>query len=322
MSIKSSVIICSYNYARFLPRCLESVLSQSQAADEIIVVDDGSTDGTADVIKRFPHVRYIRQENAGKAAAFNRGFRESQGEIICHLDADDYWLPEKLERVVEMLSCSSAGGILHEAFYVDGEDKYLYGSEVETKGDSEPRHLSFRQVLLMCFIYPPLNAISGRFGVSNTICVRRHAVADCFPLPVDLGLAVDGALILSAARHGLVHLSEKFSAYRHHGNNGFVSNAGSREFQVRLYKWAPSMPGITATRDRRILEALTLEIEAHVAADRRKNPVGGAQGGLVLLPMLVTAGLVPNWKHFALPIASLLGWRGIRRALPGASTVR
>lgn len=321
MNSKTSVIICTYNYARFLPRCLETVLAQSQPADEIIVVDDGSTDETAEVVKRFPQVRYIRQENAGKAAAFNRGFHESAGDIVCHLDADDYWLPRKLERIVEAFALYDVGGILHNAIYVDGEDRYLYGSAATIEGGSAARRFSFQDLLLMCFIYRPPNAISANFGVSNTICVRREAVADCFPLPADLGLGVDGALILSAARHGLVYLSEKLSAYRHHGNNGFVSMPASMEFQSRLYKWAPSVPGVTATRDRRLLQALTLEIEAYAAAHRRKNPIGGAYDAVLLVPKLIRLGLMPHWKHLALPVASLLGWRKIRRAPPRVATV-
>ena len=90
MSIKTSVIICAYNYDRFLPRCLESVISQSRPADEIILVDDGSTDQTLNVVSRFPSVRYMRQEHAGKAAAFSRGFDASKGDLVFHLDADDY----------------------------------------------------------------------------------------------------------------------------------------------------------------------------------------------------------------------------------------
>jgi len=316
MSAKTSVIICTYNYARFLLRCLKTALSQSQPANEIIVVDDGSTDETPAVVSRFPSVRYIRQNRAGKAQAFNRGFRESQGDLICHLDADDYWLPNKLERVTETLARCDAGGILHEAVYVDANDKYLYGSGSRTEGSSLAGHLSFQEVLLMCFIYRPPNATSGSLGVANTITVRREAVMDCFPLPEDLGLAVDGALLLSAARHGLVHLSEKLSAYRHHGKNSFVSAPGSMEFQSRLFKWVPTISGVTATRDQKLLRALVLETEAHSAAHNGKDPVGGAFGAALLIPKLIRLGLVPHWKHLGLPVASLLGWRRVRRALP------
>jgi glycosyltransferase involved in cell wall biosynthesis len=311
MSAKTSVIICAYNYARFLPRCLESVFSQSQPADEIILVDDGSTDETADVVKRFPPVRYIRQENAGKAAAFNRGFRESQGDLICHLDADDYWLPRKLQRVTETLAACDAGGMLHEAVYVDGDDKYLYGSEILMKDSSSARRFSFQDLLLMCFIYRPPNAISANLGVSNTICFRREAVADCFPLPADLGLAVDGALMFSTARFGLLCLFEKLSAYRHHGKNGFVSTPGSMEYQSRLYKWAPAIPGVTP-RDRKLLRTLVLEIDAHSAGHNRRDPAGNAWGAATIIPALIRLGLVPHWKHLVLPIGSLVGWRRIR----------
>jgi glycosyltransferase involved in cell wall biosynthesis len=319
MNAKTSVIICAYNYARFLPRCLRSALSQSQPADEIIVVDDGSTDETPSVVSRFGSVRYIRQNRAGKAEAFNRGFRESRGDFICHLDADDYWLPKKLERVTETLARFDAGGILHEAVYVDGEDKYLYGSAAATKDSSAARHLSLQDVLLMCFIYRPPNAIAGSLGVANTICVKREAVADCFPLPADLGLAVDGALLLGAARHGLVHLSEKLSAYRHHGNNSFVSAPGSMEFQSRLFKWVPTIPGVSATRDRKLLRALALESQGHSAAHEGKDPAGGACGAALLVPKLIRLGLVPHWKHIGLPFASLLGWGKVRRVLRRAA---
>jgi glycosyltransferase involved in cell wall biosynthesis len=320
MSAKTSVIICAYNYAQFLPRCLESVVSQSQLADEIIVVDDGSTDGTPEVVSRFQSVRYIRQDRAGKAEAFNRGFRESIGDIICHLDADDYWLPKKLERVTETLARHDSGGILHEAFYVDGAGKYLYGSEAPREGDSVSRHLLLRDVLLMCFIYRPPNAISGSLGVANTICVRREAVADCFPLPADLGLAVDGALLLSAARHGLIHLSEQLSAYRHHGNNSFVYAPCSMEFQSRLFKWAPTIPGVTSARDRKLLKALVIETEAYAALCSGKDALAGAYGAARLLPKLLRIGLVPHWKHLGLPFASLVGWTRIRRTLSRATT--
>src|SRR6267154_4119564 len=149
MNITTSVIITAYNYARFLPRCLKSVLGQSQPADQIIVVDDGSTDQTPAVVSSFPAVRYIRQNNAGKAAAFNRGFDASEGDLICHLDADDYWLPEKLKRVTEVLSRCEAGGMTHDSFIVDQDDKYLYGSERSTGHPVLTRRFSFWDVLVM-----------------------------------------------------------------------------------------------------------------------------------------------------------------------------
>ena len=314
MSNKTSVIICAYNYARFLPRCLESVMSQTRPADEVIVVDDGSTDETPNVVAGFPSAKYIRQVRNGKASAFNRGFAASAGELICHLDADDYWLPEKLERTIDILSQSGAGGITHDAYYVDAEDKYLYGSDREPQNRAEVQEYSLRDVLLMCFIYRPRNVIGSSLGVVNTLCVWRDAVADCFPLPTDLGLAVDGALLLSVARRRLAFLPEKLSAYRHHGNNSFISTPGAMEFQRRLFQWALEIHGMISDEDKALLRALTLESEAHAAVHEDKEPVLGAFKAAVLLPSLLRLGLMPNWKHFGLPVASLFRWKKLRRS--------
>jgi glycosyltransferase involved in cell wall biosynthesis len=321
VSAKTSVIVCAYNYARFLPRCLESVISQSRPADEIILVDDGSTDQTPSVVSGFRSVRYIRQERAGKAAAFNLGFDASKGDLILHLDADDYWLPDKLKRVTEVLSRGLAGGLIHEAFYVDAEGSYLYGSEREAENIFALRHFSLRDVLFMCFTYRPGNTIASNLGVANTVCVWKEAVADIFPLPTELGLAVDGALLLGTARRGLVYLPEKLSAYRHHGNNFFVGNAGSYESQRRLFKWVPSMPGLMSGEVQKLSQALLLETEVQLAMRGNKEPLRTAFKAAVLNTKLVQLGLVPHWKHLGLPIASLIGWARIRRSLSRATSI-
>ncbi|MFO7603619.1 MAG: glycosyltransferase family A protein [Gammaproteobacteria bacterium] len=94
-----SVIIPSYNRAHTLPRALDSVLAQSRAADEILVIDDGSTDATRRLVtESYPQVRYIYQDNAGVSAARNTGIRQARGEWLALLDSDDEWLPDKLAR--------------------------------------------------------------------------------------------------------------------------------------------------------------------------------------------------------------------------------
>ena len=93
-----SAVIPAYNNAGFVGRAIDSVLAQSRAADEIIVVDDGSTDNTADIVRSYgQQVRYIHQENAGASVARNTGIEAAKCEWIAFLDADDEWLPEKLE---------------------------------------------------------------------------------------------------------------------------------------------------------------------------------------------------------------------------------
>ncbi|MCF7958709.1 MAG: glycosyltransferase [Phycisphaerae bacterium] len=105
--MKVSAVIPVYNNARFIARTLESVLAQSRPADEIIVVDDGSTDNSAEVIKGFGQkVRYIYQENAGASAARNTGIHAAKYEWIALLDGDDEWLEDYLKRQVELLEAN------------------------------------------------------------------------------------------------------------------------------------------------------------------------------------------------------------------------
>ena len=92
-----SVIIPCYNQAHFLAEAIESVAAQSYRHHEVIVVDDGSTDNTAEVAGDYPTVKCVRQANQGLAAARNTGIRESRGEFLVFLDADDRLLPRALE---------------------------------------------------------------------------------------------------------------------------------------------------------------------------------------------------------------------------------
>jgi len=92
-----SVIIPSYNRCFVLSQAIDSVLLQNEPALEIIVIDDGSNDNTAQMIaKKYPKVRYFYQENQGPAAAKNRGIRVAKGNIIAFLDSDDIWLADKI----------------------------------------------------------------------------------------------------------------------------------------------------------------------------------------------------------------------------------
>ena len=102
-----SAVIPTYNRAHFIGEAIESVLAQSRAVDEIIVVDDGSTDHTPEVLAGFGNrIRYIRQENAGPSAARNRGIQAAGGDYIAFQDSDDLWLPDKIAVQIGFLAAN------------------------------------------------------------------------------------------------------------------------------------------------------------------------------------------------------------------------
>ncbi len=105
-----SVICPAYNCAPFIAAALESVFAQFYRPMEVIVVDDGSTDETPELLKKYPDVRYFRQANRGPSAARNSAIRAAQGELIAFLDVDDLWTAEKLtEQVAALQSQPQAG---------------------------------------------------------------------------------------------------------------------------------------------------------------------------------------------------------------------
>ncbi len=93
-----SAVLTVYNGERYLTQALDAMLSQTRPPDEVVVVNDGSTDGTARVLEGYGSaIRVVHQPNAGHPAGFNRGFREAHGEYLARCDADDIWSPHKLE---------------------------------------------------------------------------------------------------------------------------------------------------------------------------------------------------------------------------------
>jgi glycosyltransferase involved in cell wall biosynthesis len=118
----SAVIPC-YNYGRYLDRAIESILAQTHPVSEIIIVDDGSSDNTREVTASFgDRVRYIFQENRGRAAARNHGVRAASGDWIAFLDADDRWLPEKIELQLQVLARKPEAALIYTSAWYERRD--------------------------------------------------------------------------------------------------------------------------------------------------------------------------------------------------------
>ncbi len=122
-----SVVIPAWRAAATIGRALASVGAQTATPGEVIVVDDGSTDGTAAVAQAAAGLlgsiplRVLRQANAGAGAARNRGIEAAQGALLAFLDADDEWLPAKIERSIERLNATGAVLVAHDGWIVDAD---------------------------------------------------------------------------------------------------------------------------------------------------------------------------------------------------------
>jgi glycosyltransferase involved in cell wall biosynthesis len=118
-----SVIIPAYNHAHYLPGAIQSVLDQTYQDFEILVVDDGSTDNTHEVVQRYAdsRIRYIYQENRGLAASRNTGLRGARGDYVAFLDADDMFLPGKLAVQVAWFEAHPSCGMVLSGYYIVNE---------------------------------------------------------------------------------------------------------------------------------------------------------------------------------------------------------
>ena len=148
-----SVVIPTFNRALLLERALESVLGQTHACGEVIVVDDGSTDATGEVVQRAADqgrvpVSYIYQENQGASAARNTGIRAARYDLLCFLDSDDQWDKRKLQLQHEAMAQQPRYLISHTR-----EIWYRYGKRVNQKNKHAPPHGEiFSRALHMCVV--------------------------------------------------------------------------------------------------------------------------------------------------------------------------
>ena len=205
-----TVLIDTYNYGHFIEQAIESVLSQDFPLDsvEILVVDDGSTDGTAQRIRKYQKkIQYHYKPNGGQASAFNFGFAIARGEIVALLDADDYWFPSKLRRIVDEFQKNPELGMVYHR---------LLELNTETNETAESLFVALAGYL------PDKPSEFIRYFPYPTSCVafRRRVLQQVLPVPEKLRVQADGYLggtMVFAAQ--VLGIPDCLAAYRIHGQN-------------------------------------------------------------------------------------------------------
>lgn len=219
-----SVIIPTYNHARFLGEAIDSALRQTHAPGEVIVIDDGSTDETADVLTRYEgRIKIVSQQNRGVAAARNAGVALASGQLLAFLDADDVWLPAKLERQVARFQAEPDIGLVHCGVdEIDADGARLRRVQDGLEGwVADDMLLSMRSVIL---------------GGGSGAMIPLALIKDAGGFDEALSTSADWDLYYRLARRYRVgFIREVLLSYRIHGSNMHGNIAAMEHDMIRGY---------------------------------------------------------------------------------------
>ena len=214
--IKTSCIINNYNYAAFLSEAVDSALQQTVKFDEIIIVDDASTDNSTEVITKFAqetYVQYIlKEKNKGQLSSFNEAFLATSGDLIFFLDADDSYEPKYLETVLNFYEKRRECDFLFCAYQKFGAAQGVY-QDYELDLD-----LGYSVIKTLC---------NGEWigSITSTLSIRREILAKILPISntEDWRVRADDCLIWGASLVGArkFYISQPLINYRIHQNNQF-----------------------------------------------------------------------------------------------------
>jgi len=247
--VKLSVVINNYNYARYLRACIDSVICQMASDTEIIVVDDGSTDGSLEVLRSYGElIRVVVQRNAGQAAAMNAGVAAAAGEILLLLDADDLFHPDKIaaiHKVFAGLDPEKPACLTHRFTWIDRDGRSLPG--IARMLREHLARLRSPGRLRRVMSAPQAARTTARYGYlawpcetrTSMFCLNRAMADRVFPIPArGARLRADEFVVRGAMLSGDFYCLERaLTAYRDHGGNGWLHGTASktdREFQQAL----------------------------------------------------------------------------------------
>jgi glycosyltransferase involved in cell wall biosynthesis len=231
--MRISVVVTSHNYRDYVAQAVQSALDQSLPPAEVVVVDDGSTDGSAELLKeRFgsdSRVRIVQTPNRGQLAAFQRGVAESAGDVVAFLDADDYWEPDHLEGAASILRDRPEVDFVFTNLSLAGTASGLWHR------DGRDRDLGIR-VLQAYYLRPwngsPTSALLIRRRLSQRLLDVPEAMLPDWKTRADDCL-VYGAGILGAYKY---YVARPTAHYRIHGGNRWYGH-GRRKGAELDYLW-------------------------------------------------------------------------------------
>jgi glycosyltransferase involved in cell wall biosynthesis len=224
MSRLLSVVLNSFNYERFVATAIESALNQTYPRVEVIVVDDGSTDGSWETISSFgDRVRAIRKPNGGQASTVNAGYEASSGEVVIFLDSDDFLHPEAAASVIRA--------------WIDGCSKVQYRlSIVDEHGERTGAFPAVNVPMPSGDVVPMIAAAGGYiWPVTTGNAYNRGVLEQLMPIPEqEFRGTPDGYLNPLVPFYGpIVSLDTELGAYRMHGSNLWLGRTGVE--QMRKY---------------------------------------------------------------------------------------
>ncbi len=226
----ASIIINNYNYADFLEQAIDSAIYQTYPHTEVIVVDDGSTDGSRDVISGYgDSVRPVFKENGGQASTFNAGFAAAKGEVIFLLDADDVFMPQKVETVMDVFKRHpQSGWCFHTLKLISDAHKTLF--EPFPKGDA------LEQIYDMTGYIRSKGTVSFDPPATSGLCFRRSLLAQVLPMPEGKHISIGDHYLkfTTVALTPGVFLEQNLANQTIHGNNAYTWQPKNQLMQARI----------------------------------------------------------------------------------------
>lgn len=242
-----SVIIPSYNHSQYISEAIESVLCQTYKKFELIIVDDGSTDNSREIIRGFDdsRIRFIEQENRGAHAAINRGMTEARGEFITILNSDDVYDPARLEVCVEVLEKEPE--VLMVSSYIELIDKS--GQRIALKdawNNLEPWSIPDKSSSFVHSDHYYLKLICGNFIATTSNMFFRRSILDSVGVMRNLRFVHDWDFALRVSLLGKCRMFESYLLkYRIHRSNTISSNRSWLNVE-NAWIWATYLPMVFA----------------------------------------------------------------------------